>query len=135
MSSVAMALASYGEKINGDLANPGNLNSWLNSHGGYADSDLIVWSGALRSPLSPSSSSFPFLFPTNQQKKKKAINSLGTLKFKEEVGSLSTSSLGGFVSQCLPVIANVRLLKITKKKKKLTSLSFPPLSKHSTPDD
>lgn len=44
MSSVAMALASYSEKISGDLVNPGNLNNWLNNHNGYADTDLIVWS-------------------------------------------------------------------------------------------
>merc|ERR1711870_23731 len=81
MSSVAMALASYDEKINGDLVNPGNLNSWLNSNGGYEDSDLIVWS---------------------------SVDKLGKVTFKEEVGSLSTSDLGKYVSDCYPVIANVR---------------------------
>ena len=44
MSCVAMALATYKEDINGNLANPGNLNTWLNKNGGYASGDLIVWS-------------------------------------------------------------------------------------------
>lgn len=37
-----------------------------------------------------------------------AVNSLGKVTFKEEVGSLSKSDLGNFVSKCYPVIVNVR---------------------------
>jgi hypothetical protein len=43
MSDVAMALATLNTNINGELANPGNLNQWLTANGGYADTDLIIW--------------------------------------------------------------------------------------------
>ena len=45
MSCVAMAMASYNEKINNALTNPGNLNDWLINNNGYANTDLIIWSG------------------------------------------------------------------------------------------
>merc|ERR1711974_362372 len=81
MSCVAMAIASYQEKINNALTNPGNLNDWLINNNGYASSDLIIWS---------------------------AVDGLGKVHFKEEVGSLSSSSIANFVSKCYPVIVNVR---------------------------
>ena len=42
MSSVSDALAALGKTIDGALANPGSLNSWLRSHGGYYG-NLFVW--------------------------------------------------------------------------------------------
>ena len=38
MSSTAELLSHYG--VNMD---PGQLNTWLNENGGYADTDLIIW--------------------------------------------------------------------------------------------
>lgn len=38
MSSVAMYLRYRGAKVD-----PGSLNSWLTSHGGYASGNLIIW--------------------------------------------------------------------------------------------
>lgn len=38
MSSAAMALAGTGHSYN-----PGTLNTWLTSHGGYVSGDLFVW--------------------------------------------------------------------------------------------
>ncbi len=35
MSSVAMILNTYGIKVNGQTTNPGTLNGWLKSNGGY----------------------------------------------------------------------------------------------------
>lgn len=40
MSSVAMALAGTGHTT----YNPGTLNTWLKSNGGYVSGDLLVWS-------------------------------------------------------------------------------------------
>ena len=42
MSSVSMALNGLGEKIEGAESNPGTLNAWLKTHGGYQD-NLFVW--------------------------------------------------------------------------------------------
>ena len=39
MSSVAMALNHYSVLIDGQSANPGTLNSWLQKNGGYVDGD------------------------------------------------------------------------------------------------
>jgi Cys-rich protein (TIGR01571 family) len=38
-----MALYKYNSSVNSDICYPPNLNSWLNAHSGYADTDLIVW--------------------------------------------------------------------------------------------
>eukprot|EP00483_Globobulimina_turgida_P006811 UN06823 len=38
MTSVANMLGHYGE-----TKNPGQLNSWLDTHNGYASGDLIIW--------------------------------------------------------------------------------------------
>merc|ERR1712063_128829 len=81
MSCVAMAMASYQEKINNGLTNPGNLNDWLINNNGYADSDLIIWS---------------------------SVDGLGKVHFKEEVDTLSASDIANFVNKCYPVIVNVR---------------------------
>jgi len=82
MSSVAMSIATYGEMIYGDLADPGSLNKWLTSNHGYASGDLIVWA---------------------------AIDALGgPVFFNSSVTTLSTSQLGQLVGDCQPVIANVR---------------------------
>ena len=81
MSSVAMALASYNEKIDGTLVNPGNLNDWLKKHNGYANGDLIVWS---------------------------ATDPLGKVKFQGKSKTLSQSQLSTYVKNCQPVVANVR---------------------------
>lgn len=39
MSSVSMALNHYSVLINGQSANPGTLNRWLQNNGGYVDGD------------------------------------------------------------------------------------------------
>ncbi len=38
MSSLAMGLAGIGKNYN-----PGTLNTWLKSNGGYVSGDLLVW--------------------------------------------------------------------------------------------
>jgi hypothetical protein len=43
VSSIAMAMAGKGVKINGQTPNPDNLNNWLKSNGGYASGNLFVW--------------------------------------------------------------------------------------------
>ena len=43
-----------------------------------------------------------------------AVNSLGKLKFKEEVKSLSQQTLLNYVKDCWPVIANVIYLCYTR---------------------
>jgi len=42
MSSVSMALNGLGKSVNGQSPNPGVLNAWLKSHGGYQGS-LFIW--------------------------------------------------------------------------------------------
>ena len=42
MSSVSMALNGLGKKVNGKSPNPGALNSYLKSHGGY-QGNLFIW--------------------------------------------------------------------------------------------
>ncbi|KAL4426791.1 hypothetical protein ABPG74_006588 [Tetrahymena malaccensis] len=42
ISSVSMALNSYGVQIDGQEANPSTLNQWLSQNGGYS-SQLFVW--------------------------------------------------------------------------------------------
>lgn len=81
MSSVAMALATKKEDINGARANPGSLNDWLTSHGGYADGDLIVWG---------------------------SVSKLGGMHTTTITSSMSSSELTGHIKSCNPVIANVR---------------------------
>ena len=48
MSSVSMALHSRGKSIDGKASNPGTLNAWLKTHGGYSG-NLFVWGSV--SPL------------------------------------------------------------------------------------
>jgi len=73
MSSVAMALTRYGSSYN-----PGQLNDWLKTHGGYASGDLLVWD---------------------------AVHSLG-LTASTHVG-LDSNGLAAAVAAGKPVIANV----------------------------
>ena len=47
MSSVAMALAGTGKNYN-----PGSLNTWLKSNGGYVSGDLLVWGAVSKIGLS-----------------------------------------------------------------------------------
>jgi hypothetical protein len=47
MSSVAMGLSGAGHNYN-----PGTLNSWLKSNGGYVSGDLLVWSAVSKIGLS-----------------------------------------------------------------------------------
>ncbi|EAR82369.3 peptidase C39 family protein (macronuclear) [Tetrahymena thermophila SB210] len=42
VSSVSMALYSYGIQLNGQDSNPGTLNSWLQQNGGFS-AQLFVW--------------------------------------------------------------------------------------------
>jgi len=81
MSDVAMSLTSYGIEIDGHAANPGVLNEWLTNNGGYLDEDLIIWD---------------------------TIDSLGKLQFNEMVSDMTPDQMGKYVSQCFPVIVNVR---------------------------
>mmetsp|Transcript_11328 Transcript_11328/g.39468 ORF Transcript_11328/g.39468 Transcript_11328/m.39468 type:complete len:560 (-) Transcript_11328:178-1857(-) len=80
MSSVAMALATEHERVNGDHIDPGRLNSWLRDHGGYEGGDELVWN---------------------------AVAKLGRLHVKS-AGPLSAAKIREEVSHCHPVIANVR---------------------------
>ena len=48
MSSVSMALHSRGKSIDGKSSNPGTLNAWLKTHGGYSG-NLFIWGSV--SPL------------------------------------------------------------------------------------
>jgi SH3-like domain-containing protein len=47
MSSVSMALAGLGRSIDGAGSNPGVLNRYLSSHGGY-QGDLFIWGSVSR---------------------------------------------------------------------------------------
>eukprot|EP00484_Ammonia_sp_Unknown_P024358 CAMPEP_0197044466 /NCGR_PEP_ID=MMETSP1384-20130603/20514_1 /TAXON_ID=29189 /ORGANISM="Ammonia sp." /LENGTH=121 /DNA_ID=CAMNT_0042475925 /DNA_START=188 /DNA_END=553 /DNA_ORIENTATION=- len=42
MSSTSMVVSTWNGKTSS--WNPGSLNTWLNSHNGYVQTDLIVWS-------------------------------------------------------------------------------------------
>mgnify|MGYP000214904508 CR=1 FL=1 len=81
MSSVAMSLATYHERIHGHRIDPGTLNKWLTSHGGYVDSDLIVWN---------------------------SVAKLGGLHMLSDTSSMSPHAIRAAVEQCQPVIVNVR---------------------------
>ena len=52
MSSVAMVLNDCRKTINGGEANPGTLNSWLKTNGGYASGNLFVWGSVAKFGLS-----------------------------------------------------------------------------------
>jgi len=39
---MAMCLAGLGVKVNGQTSDPGTLNAWLKSNGGFSG-DLFVW--------------------------------------------------------------------------------------------
>jgi len=71
-----MALTAAGESIS-----PGDLNSWLNAHGGFTHGDWIIWG---------------------------AINGLGGMKLVASYSSLSLASLEALVDSCHPVVVNVR---------------------------
>jgi hypothetical protein len=43
MTSVSMALATYGVLVDKHTAEPEDLNVWLTKHGGYIEGDLLVW--------------------------------------------------------------------------------------------
>eukprot|EP00055_Hartaetosiga_balthica_P008606 m.32617 g.32617 ORF g.32617 m.32617 type:complete len:218 (-) comp6393_c0_seq2:5479-6132(-) len=75
MSSVAMLLHSRGLNYN-----PGSLNSWLISNGGYASGDLIIWS---------------------------AVDRLGKTSY-QGMENPSESVVASGLSQCHGIIANVR---------------------------
>ena len=45
MSSVSMGLSAHGKTIGGGAINPGTLNSWLKSNGGY-QGNLLIWGAA-----------------------------------------------------------------------------------------
>ena len=47
MSSVSMALNGLGKTINGQSPNPGSLNAYLSSTGGYAG-NLFIWGSVAR---------------------------------------------------------------------------------------
>jgi len=82
MSSVAMALISHNISIDSrTIVNPESLNSWLTSHGGYADKDLIEWN---------------------------SVHVLGKVKVLAITEKESVQKLKDYVSSCHAVIANVR---------------------------
>ena len=76
-----MALATKGEKINGQTPDPATLNQWLIRNGGFVDGDLLVWN---------------------------AVSKLGGMHMTSYTGSLSPAALKASVEQCLPVVVNVR---------------------------
>jgi len=84
MSSLAMVLNTFKEKVEADLINPLTLNNWLVSHSGYVYDDDLVWASA---------------------------DSLGIVKFSDYyrgAGSLSLADLQKAVDGGRPVIVNVR---------------------------
>ncbi|GAM23579.1 hypothetical protein SAMD00019534_067540, partial [Acytostelium subglobosum LB1] len=42
MSSISMAIAGHGIEIDGQSSNPGTLNSWLKSNGGYTSGNDLI---------------------------------------------------------------------------------------------
>ena len=91
MSSIAMSLYRYGERINNEEANPGfillwlfwhkgNLNNWLTHHGGYASRDLIIWN---------------------------SVHKLGRLHVISS-SHQSAAQMKKHIQHCHPIIANVR---------------------------
>eukprot|EP01100_Stratorugosa_tubuloviscum_P008588 TRINITY_DN357_c0_g1_i4.p1 TRINITY_DN357_c0_g1~~TRINITY_DN357_c0_g1_i4.p1 ORF type:complete len:143 (+),score=45.31 TRINITY_DN357_c0_g1_i4:70-498(+) len=70
---------NWNKKI--ETTNPGNLNSWLTSNGGYSNGDLIIWD---------------------------SVSALGPISLYAYTGSLSSSTLRSYLDSCMPVVANVR---------------------------
>uniref|UniRef100_A0A7S1G6Z6 Peptidase C39-like domain-containing protein n=1 Tax=Bicosoecida sp. CB-2014 TaxID=1486930 RepID=A0A7S1G6Z6_9STRA len=81
MSSVAMSLATYHEKVGGQRPTPGTLNAWLTDNGGYDDGDLIIWN---------------------------SVASQGKLHMASDSASMSPADIKAATHRCEPVIANVR---------------------------
>lgn len=84
MSSLAMALASYGVKLAGAVINPGSFNDYLKATGGYVNGQLLVWSGG---------------------------DKLGGAKFRNYwrgKGSMSVAALNAAAKAGKPVIVNVK---------------------------
>jgi hypothetical protein len=67
MSSVSMALNGLGKSVNGQSSNPGVLNAFLRSNGGYVSGNLFVWGAVSRFGLSYQGQ------PSNQAEIKAAI--------------------------------------------------------------
>jgi len=84
MTSLAMALNTFNETMNGKTINPETFNSWLIDNGGYVDENLLVW--AAGNPL----------------------GSLQFLKYYSGYGSLPTSQFKSIIDNGDPVIVNVR---------------------------
>lgn len=65
MSSTSMAIGGKGIKISGDSSNPGTLNSWLKTHGGYTSGNDLIESVVPR--VNPEHISWPSdaMHPTN----------------------------------------------------------------------
>eukprot|EP01089_Gocevia_fonbrunei_P016344 TRINITY_DN5026_c0_g1_i1.p1 TRINITY_DN5026_c0_g1~~TRINITY_DN5026_c0_g1_i1.p1 ORF type:complete len:194 (+),score=31.27 TRINITY_DN5026_c0_g1_i1:97-678(+) len=81
MSSVSMALASYEDDINKHRVDPLNLDEWLQSHGGYADGDLIIWD---------------------------SVSKLGKLRTETITTSLSRTKMLDYIHRRQPIVVNVR---------------------------
>lgn len=79
MSSVAMSLATDGERVHGSHTTPGSLNAWLKTHKGYVGGDELVWN---------------------------AVAPLGKLHLKTFTQTMSTDDIRKAVNHCHPVIAN-----------------------------
>ena len=79
MSSVAMALNTRGANVN-----PGSLNSWLKSHGGYVSSNLLVWTAV------------------------NAFEKIAYYNYYRGAGSMSQADLQNVIGRGWAVIANVR---------------------------
>jgi len=76
MSSLAMYLTTRGHSMN-----PSQLNAWLNQHGGYAQSDLLVWS---------------------------AVDSAFSVSYQGQETSVDVDTLQKGLAACHGIIANVR---------------------------
>eukprot|EP01088_Endostelium_zonatum_P018278 TRINITY_DN57_c0_g2_i1.p1 TRINITY_DN57_c0_g2~~TRINITY_DN57_c0_g2_i1.p1 ORF type:complete len:227 (+),score=38.28 TRINITY_DN57_c0_g2_i1:42-683(+) len=81
MSSLAMALDSFGERISGGAINPSTLNSWLTHNRGYASGDELIWD---------------------------SIHTLGRLHVVSSAASLTRAQMVNYISRRMPIIANVR---------------------------
>ena len=82
MSSVSMALATYGEQIpRVGTVTPATLNSWLTTHAGYINGDDLIWD---------------------------AIHSIGKLRMISYTPDLTRAQMVSYIEKRMPVIVNVR---------------------------
>eukprot|EP01139_Manchomonas_bermudensis_P019101 Amastigsp_a676378_152.p2 type:complete len:182 gc:universal Amastigsp_a676378_152:1172-627(-) len=80
LTSTTMALRHANATISGKPVDPAVINEYLVAHGGYEDTDLIVWS---------------------------AVNPISSLKFASSADSMALSTLISHIKACHPVVIQV----------------------------